>query len=95
MEMYNKNEANEQVITGYRVGTHIRYEGITRKEYYVRGLVLRGFGKNPKIMKTEEKAQEFLDRIKEKTGNEDLFIDPVYVTGYVRKIGELRGPMHR
>ncbi len=64
-------------ITGWRVGTHVKYEDIIRKEYYVNSKTLRGFGKNPKIYTTEEKALEFLNKIRKSTKNPDLFLDPV------------------
>ena len=66
-------------ITGWRVGTHIKYEGVIREEYYVNSKTLRRFGKNPKIYKTEEQALEFLHKIRKATKNEDLFISPIYV----------------
>jgi len=66
-------------ISGYRVGTHIKYEGIIKEEYYVDSKNLRKFGKNPKILKTEESAKVFLHKVKKSTKNEDLFISPIYV----------------
>lgn len=70
-------------ISGWRVGTHVKYEGIERKEYYVNSKNLRGFGKNPKILKTEDKALEFLHKVRKSTHNTDLFVDPIYVQSEV------------
>jgi len=66
-------------ISGWRVGTHIKYEGIERKEYYVNSKNLRKFGKSPKIYPTEAKALEFLHSVRKSTHNTDLFVDPIYV----------------
>lgn len=66
-------------ISGYRVGTHIKDEGCVKKEYYVNSKNLRSFGKNPKIFKREDDALVFLHKVKKSTGNEDLFVDPIYV----------------
>lgn len=66
-------------VSGWRVGTHIKYEGIVRKEYYVNSINLRSFGKNPKILKSEDAALIFLHKVKKSTNNKDLFVDPIYV----------------
>jgi len=74
--------ANEKTITrisGWRVGTHIKDEEIVKKEYYVNSKNLRRFGKNPKILKSEDAAVIFMHKIRKSTNNEDLFIDPIYV----------------